>query len=50
MTFIRTALTLALVATLAIPATANAGGIGGTWFPTLTWPTDAAPAEPGPEK
>lgn len=42
MTFIRTALALALVATLAVPATASP-----TWFPTLTWPTETSPADAG---
>ncbi len=43
MSFIRTALALALVATLAVPAAASP--TGDTWFPTLTWPTKTSPAD-----
>ncbi|MGB0900372.1 hypothetical protein [Halocynthiibacter sp.] len=48
MTFIRTALAIALVAALSVPATASP--VGYSLFPTLTWPDASSPAEPGDGK
>jgi len=44
MTFIKAALALALVATLAVPTSASP--MGNAWFPTVTWPDAAAPTNP----